>query len=307
MSTTVAQSTHAPSAVRPSFSGIVSGELYKIRRMRFIWISFYGLLAILCLPNIIFFTLANIQSMVGDPKNALLAATAELAIIRIFIGFFLLILTANVYGREYQQGTIRILLARGVGRLQLLFAKLVAVVLVTIVVFLLCLLLDAVFLTLLLGIKVGSFTVVSQLDWNSVGLYLLTVLVSMGETILVSLALTSIGRSLAFGLSASLAWFPADNILSNLLMLGYLLTKSAFWLNITQYFLGPNLNYMPTALLSGGLAVGTTPYAVQSIQGHDFPGAATLDSTHVWLVMAAYAVVFLAISLFLTAKRDVRE
>jgi ABC-2 type transport system permease protein len=297
-------------AARPSFFGIVGGELFKIRRMRMLWVSFFLLLAVLCLPNIIFFTLNNVQSLAGNVAAVKTTVTTELAIVRIFIGFFLLVLTANVYGREYQLGTVRILLARGVGRVQLLLAKLLAVVIMALIVLLFCLVLEGIWLTVLMALKVGSFDAFGKLDgaaWSDIGFYLLTVLVSMGMTILVSLTMTSLGRSLAFGLSASLAWFPADNILPVLLQLGYLLTKNDFWINVTQYFLGPILNYMPAALSKGSSVIGTAPAAIQTIQGATFVGSADLSTGHVWLVTGVYAVVFLAVSIYLTAVRDVRE
>ncbi len=37
-------------------------------------------------------------------------------------------------------------------------------------------------------------------------------MLSMGATILPGVAMNAIGRSQVFGLSASLVWFPADNI-----------------------------------------------------------------------------------------------
>src|SRR5215470_18172209 len=56
-----------------------------------------------------------------------------LSILRVFTGIFLLVLTARTIGLEYQLGTIRVLLARGVGRLQLLFAKLLTVAIIALV------------------------------------------------------------------------------------------------------------------------------------------------------------------------------
>src|SRR5579862_2539038 len=50
-----------------------------------------------------------------------------LSIFRILVGPFLIIVTARLIGMEYSGGTIRILLSRGVGRLQLLGAKLTAI------------------------------------------------------------------------------------------------------------------------------------------------------------------------------------
>jgi ABC-type transport system involved in multi-copper enzyme maturation permease subunit len=45
-------------------------------------------------------------------------------------GIFILVLAAHVVGLEYQYGAIRVLLARGVGRLHLLSGKIVALTLV---------------------------------------------------------------------------------------------------------------------------------------------------------------------------------
>src|SRR2546429_1109115 len=69
-------------------------------------------------------------------------AQSGLAILRAFGGIFLIILTARVIGLEYQLGTIRILLARGVGRLQLLLVKLLTIVLVALLILVVGLLLN---------------------------------------------------------------------------------------------------------------------------------------------------------------------
>jgi ABC-2 type transport system permease protein len=42
--------------------------------------------------------------------------------------------------------------------------------------------------------------------------YVLTIATNMGVTILLAAAVSVLGRSLAFGLSAALVWFPVDNI-----------------------------------------------------------------------------------------------
>src|SRR5215471_5028 len=59
--------------------------------------------------------------------------TLNLSVLRIFIGIFLLILTPCLIGQEYQLGTIRILLARGVGRIQLLLAKLFTIIVIALI------------------------------------------------------------------------------------------------------------------------------------------------------------------------------
>jgi ABC-2 type transport system permease protein len=82
------------------------------------------------------------ENTVALLKNFDMLTIANLLVLRVFIGFFLIILTANVIGREYQLGTVRILLARGIGRVQLLLAKVSAVVIVALFTLLIALLIQ---------------------------------------------------------------------------------------------------------------------------------------------------------------------
>ena len=50
--------------------------------------------------------------------------------LKVFGGALLIVVTARLIGMEYSGGTIRVLLSRGVGRLQLSLGKLTAVTLV---------------------------------------------------------------------------------------------------------------------------------------------------------------------------------
>jgi ABC-2 type transport system permease protein len=291
---------------RPSFFGLIGGELFKITRMASTWITFILMLCLVAAPNIL---LMIIQTSItdniklgNDPKalgGFYDLLQTDFLMLRVFIGFFLIILTANVIGREYQLGTVRILLARGVGRVQLLLAKLSAVVLVALATFIVWLLVVSALMLLTPLVKAGNFNALQSLDsafWNNVGLYLVTILVSMGATILMTVALCSIGRSLAFGLTAAALWFPIDNIGTVMMRVVYLITKNNFWENITAYFLGPNLNQMPTAII--------TTHNIDNV------GAAPLvsvDATHTLLVALVYAVIFAAVAVILTWKRDVKE
>jgi ABC-2 type transport system permease protein len=287
-------------ARRPSFFGIVRGEIFKATRMWSIWISFVLMLGFVCLPYLI--TLA-VKSQ-GDllKKNPLQffydSVGQNLFVVRVFIGFFLLILTACVFGREYQLGTIRILLARGVGRLQLLFAKLLAVVMIALFVLLIALVLNALLSALQMIVLAGNFDGLKALNatfWHDTGIYMLTVLISMGVTILLTVALTALGRSFVFGLSASLAFFPADNIGSVFMRLGYLLTHNDFWKNATAYFLGPNLNAMPASIIPQRFSnFGASPLV-------------EVNGTHTLVVALVYGVIFLVAAIVLTWKRDVKE
>ena len=287
-------------ASKPSFLGLVNSELFRIRKMWTIWAGLIVMLAIMCMPYVITsLTPSRGDELKAQPLHFLGDSIGtNLFVMRVFIGFFVILLTANVFGREYQLGTIRILLARGVGRLQLLFAKTLAVVTVALIAFVLCLLLNVIGqyaqMLILAGNTNGLSSITGDL-WGALGVYLLTILASMGVTMLLTIAVTAIGRSLAFGLSISLMFFPVDNIGTLFMSIGYRLTHNDFWKNITAYFLGPNLNIMPNALY---------PTKFENL------GAAPLvpvDASHTIWVACIYAAIFAVIALVLTWKRDVRE
>ena len=303
MSTTVTNLTaiQKPAAnVKPRFFGMVGGELFKIRRMWSIWISFVLLLAVICLPYLIILTSDSQKtSLQQTPLHFFYSSLAQnLFVLRAFIGFVLILLTASVFGQEYQLGTIRVLLARGVGRVQLLFAKLLAVVLFALFMLLICLALNAALQGMLMLVFAGNFNALNALTpdfWHDMSIYMLTVLISMGVTILLAAATTALSRSFAFGLGVALIFFPADNISIVFMQLASRLTKNDFWQNITAYFLGPNLNQMPASIVPAHFEnYGANP-VVQ------------VDGTHTLLVALAYAAIFAAIAIFFTWRRDVKE
>ncbi len=303
MSTVISQAPieqHTIAARRPSFWGLVGGELFKVTRMWSIWICLLLMLGGICLPYLVTLTVsAQANSLKNTPLHFFYnSVSLNFFVLRVFIGFFLLILTASVLGREYQAGTIRVLLARGVGRVQLLWAKLLAVVLAALITLVICLLLTVLLQGLQMLVLAGNFKGLQALDadfWHNMGVYLLTILVSMGATILLAVALTAIGRSFVFGLSASLIFFPIDNIGTVFMRLGYRLTGNDFWNNITAYFLGPNLNQMPAA------------YVPAHFENNGVAPLVNVDATHTLVVAVVYAVIFLLVAFVLTWKRDVKE
>ncbi|HLZ62836.1 MAG TPA: ABC transporter permease [Ktedonosporobacter sp.] len=299
--TTVIEQSKLHSA-RPSFLGIVRGELLKISRLWMTWIMLVMWLGVITLPYLIAATTPSTKEHLD--ANALAfyynEAFLNLSVLRIFSGFFLLILTAYVIGQEYQLGTIRILLARGVGRLQLLGAKLLTMGIIALALFIGGLLINAILSGILLSIVAGNLNSLSALTsayWWNIWLYLLTILISMGVTILLATGVSVVGRVLAFGVSAAVAWFAVDNFGLLFLMLGYRATHNDAWLNVSAYVLGPNLNAMPTVILPAQLkaeSVGITPWV-------------PVDGTHTLLVALVYALIFVGTAIFLTWKRDVKE
>lgn len=303
VSAPVSQHNTRTSHLRPSFIGIVRGEVFKVSRMWSFWITLALLLCFNAGPYLI--SLINQtrfhNSLLNNPLSYWYnELSINLGVLRVFIGFFLIILTATVIGREYQLGTIRVLLARGVGRVQLLLAKIAAIVFIAIVTLLVCLVVQIAGQLILQLALTGNFDKLNHLPTDYLyhcWLYLVTILISMGTTILMTTAFSVLGHSMVFGLSAGLAFFPADNIGSTFMLLGYELTKNDGWKNITAYFLGPNLNVMAPAMLPANIhieALGTSPLV-------------TVDATHTLLVTLVYAIIFAAIALIVTWRRDVKE
>jgi ABC-2 type transport system permease protein len=130
--------------------------------------------------------------------------------------------------------------------------------------------------------------------------------VNMGVTILLATAAAVVGRSVTFGLSAALVFFPIDNIAAVVMTLAFRITHNDFWLSATAYFLGPNLNIMAPALTSNRVeSIGSTPlyFVEQAGQAHGI----LVDGTHTLVVALVYAVIFAVTAIVLTWKRDVKE
>jgi ABC-type transport system involved in multi-copper enzyme maturation permease subunit len=288
----------------PTFFGIVRGELFKVSKQRATWFAALVLLAVNFLPYLVEMSVGNLADRVQSlGTSGLLYNTMgnALTVFRVFVGPFLVIVTARLIGMEYSSGTIRVLLSRGVGRLQLLGAKLLAVFGIAAVTLVAGLLFHFVMSEILFATKLSSINIgqaATAQFWTDTRTYILTVAISMVATILMAAGVTVIGRSLAVGLSVGLSFFAADNIGLIFFYLAYRLTGSDFWQNVTGLLLGPNLNEMPHALLPN-----VPETATRALQ----PPLVTVDSTHTIVVAAVWCVAFLAVAAVLTWKRDVKE
>jgi ABC-type transport system involved in multi-copper enzyme maturation permease subunit len=310
-------STFTP-ATKPSFPGVVSGEIFKQTRSRPVW----GLAALAvvtaALPALFLALSPGTKTQLTGPTPDIFYFTVmniDLSVLRIFVGFFVLIATALLVGQEYQNGTIRVLLSRGVDRVQLLLAKLLAMTLLALGLLAIGLIVTT--LSTLLGIQVAaggldSLKVLNGDFWHSTWLYLLTVLISVGVSILLAACVAVVGRSLAFGVSAAIGWFAADNIGVLIMLLVYRFTQNDFWNQITGYFLGPPLNTMPAVVVPGLPISVTAPngaiiHATYPAQVIGFPPLVNYDGAHALILTLVYAVAFLAVAVILSWRRDVKE
>ena len=106
------------------FPGLVGGELLKIRRQ-----PVNRTLPLITLAAVML--VAALSSgggrQAGDPGGIARAVLDPLTLtLQVGVGIPLLVLSVRVVGQEYQLGTVRVLVARGTGRMRLLLAKLLA-------------------------------------------------------------------------------------------------------------------------------------------------------------------------------------
>jgi ABC-2 type transport system permease protein len=302
MSTAITMGSSQLRTTTPGFFGIVRGELLKVSRQWLTWIMLALLAGGTIFTHMLEFSIPNARMNLSRAPLHFLYNEMEisLSILRIFGGIFLIIMAAYLIGMEYQYGTVRILLARGVGRLQLLFAKLATLGIIMLLLVIGFLLLNGLMVCLdvsLIGGNLQALNAITPEFWSNTGLYLLTVLISMGVSILMATAMSAIGRSLAIGMSASLAWFPVDNLGMLFIYLAARLTHNDFWSNITAYLLGPNLNVMPSVILPLQLKANSI----------GIPPLVAVNGTHTLLVTLVYGLIFAAVAIVLTWKRDVKE
>lgn len=287
-------------AGRPSFPGAVRSELLKIRRQALTWLMLAGVFAISGIAlGVVLSSAAGPDVLRQDPITFYFRylSTAEQTF-TITAGAFLLVASARLVSLEYGSGTIRIVLARGTGRLGLLGAQYVALALTGLALLAAFSLVAAAALYGVVVARHGDFTPVTSLPataWTDTWINLLVGLVSVAICILLGTAAAVVGRSVAFGVGVAVAFFPADNFGTLVMALTSRLTHQDLWLNLTQYLLGPCLNRLPVTLQTDHPT--RPPFAAPLVQ--------QLDATHLWVVIGVYALVFLAAAIVLTWRRDI--
>jgi ABC-type transport system involved in multi-copper enzyme maturation permease subunit len=310
------ESHAAGDTARPSFLGSLAGELFKIGHLLATWVMAVLLAGFIAAPYLLFAARPGYAAEVRDDPLSFMyfASEVDLSVLRIFGGIALIVLTAMVIGLEYQHGTIRVLLGRGVYRLQLLGAKMLALVGAALAILAAGIALDALLTGAFLLAETGNLSALQSLTprfWADIRLYLLSVVISMGVTLLLAAAVTVVGRSLAVGLGVGLSWFAADNIGAAMLALVAAFTHSDFWVQVTGYFLGPILNVLPALIVPAhiitvhgakGITTIAKPAATVGIQP-----LATIDGRHALAVIGIYALIFAVVAAVLTWRRDVLE
>jgi ABC-type transport system involved in multi-copper enzyme maturation permease subunit len=281
---------------RPSFVGIVRSELAKLTWLRSIWI--------MTMLVIVFTTFLYLLVSVKDRQllqSDLIKYTyddilsTDFQFFQAFTGYFALVITVFAVGVDYQFGTLRVILGRGVGRSQFLLGKIVALFIFAILVQVCGVIFNSIVLSALISMQTGSLDAMGFIlaHFSSIFVqYFLYLTLNMWISILLATFLTVISRSLTFGMAATLLWFPFDTIASILFsqLSGSILPKLAASL------LGPNLNMIPHTVISQRISSSTVGQQMASVNG--------LHTVGVTLV---YATIFLVVAMVVIQRRDVQS
>ncbi len=209
----------------------------------------------------------------------------------------LIILLAGIsVGSEYTLGTVRLLYTRGPSRLQFLWAKVGAIAV--------CIALGMLLfagITIALGIALQP---VSQLPLNwgffsaqwlgQAGLYLLACMLDWFVFAIMALFFATLGRSNVVGIVGPFIWLFAEEILTRLIF-----TLAAG----SNGPLAESLRAIPTYFAGNAAANLIQNQGVVVFQGT----GGLASSLHAGFVVAAYLVIFIGFSGWLTVHRDVKN
>jgi ABC-2 type transport system permease protein len=288
--------------LRPSFLGAMRGEALKLSRQLSFWLSLAGAVFLLAVVVLAISGGVNIKNLLLQDPTTWAYDKLETfgTLFQIGSGIFLLLFGARLMGMEYSSGTIRILYARGTGRVGLLLAKMLTLALVGAGLLVGFLVIAGVILAVMITVLSGSLDAVHQISsefWADIGRWAFVQGISMGLAVLLAAAAVAVGRSLAFGMAAALAFYPVDNFLNILELLGVRATgHQQPWVGISQYQLSTNLNVL-----------------LQLIEPHHRARAAfasplaPVDATHAFVVVGIYALVLAVVALVRTTRPDVLE
>ena len=289
-------------ALRPRFFGAVGGEVRKVSRQLSFWLMLLGALVLLGVITLAVSGAEGLKSQLNSDPTGWAYNELEVfgTLFQIGSGIFLLIIGSRLIAMEYSSGTIRILYARGTGRLQLLLAKMLTLAIIGVALLAGFIVLAFAILAALITSLHGNLDPVQNFSnafWADFGRWALVQGISMGMAILMAAAAAGIGRSLAFAMAASLAFFPADNFTNILEHLAVRATGHQHpWMDISTYQLGANLNVLLNLL-------EPTHRARPAFASPLIP----VDLTHCLVVVGVFALGFAVIAVARAVRPDVLE
>lgn len=286
-------------------------EVYRLRHRWMPWIVLGVLLGLgLLMYELIYTTLTaqirlieggNAPSSVtqGDPAATLKSLRETVEMVRpanipdfgisLVAGIgsvMLIVFTASHVGTEFNWGTLRTLLASGIGRGEFLAAKLTSV-----------LLFEIVFAIVgIAGVVAASFLVSSQAGFGTAGFDGGVVLSSSWRTLYSYLPYTALtaaivvwARSTGAGVAAGLVIYFAESLIAQLLI-----QFNRDFAAIANFGIARNVQALSQATVRVGVNTGPDPNA-----------PALPDQTQAAIVLAVWTVIFIALAYWRLRTRDV--
>ena len=218
------------------------------------------------------------------PNSILLAFTMLQGTLFILVS----ILAAAALGGEYGWGTLRTVLTKGTGRWQFMLAKVLALMVTA-----LAGLVVAAATVALSSLIIGLFglegdSLQGSAEWLNVPIKMGTLLLSFLPYVMLALLATALTSSTALGITAFVVYYLIETTASPIL------NNFDWFQRISEYLLSPNV----TTVLQAS-------YGEVSISINGSGDAAQPDILHAVLVLAAYAVVFGALTFWLFQRRDI--
>ena len=268
---------------------MIAAELFKLRKRPMTWWMLGIMAAITTLVFTVNYQLGHHsgssatvrQSLhrVYLPQGAHTAVTAANAL----WGILVVIAVAVVMGNEFQYGTLRTQLAMGLGRIPYILAKAIAVFLAGTIGLALIILFGlglSVLLTAIDGMPMQWGGAFGQAFWQGIGAQLL----GTATTFTLALFITLLARQVVAGVAVVLGYTILESTITSLLT-----ALGGGWAKAVNFFLTPN-----ERAISYGLNRS------QEFNSHLLPTAAAAA------LLVAYAVIFLAASIVIFNRRDVK-
>src|SRR5712664_1248889 len=186
-------------ARHPSFFGTVRGETLKVSRQLSFWLMLAGAFVLLAVITLAVASASNVQDQLKTNPTAFAYGARDVfgTVFQIGSGIFLLIVGSRLFAMEYSSGTIRIIYARGTGRLGLMLAKALTLAIIGTLLLAGYIVVAGGILALLVNAWTGSIAPLQHLPnefWQDLQMWVLVQGMSMGIAILMAAAAAGIGR-----------------------------------------------------------------------------------------------------------------
>ena len=286
-------------AVAPRFPSLVRGELRKVVRQRSNWLLLSAAVVVGLIAGLVLSTGHTFhEALVRDPVEWFrgLNVVAFGFITPILGGIVMLTTSARMVAMEYSTGAIRVILARGPGRLEVLLAKLAALAALLLGLMLVFLLWAVVFAGLMAAANGTSLAVVRSFPdryWHDLGVHLTTGAISLFVCACIGVAAGAVGRSMAFAMGVAIGFFPAENFLSRVFGIVSGGSSTGFLAQLDTFQLSSNLNVLPETLGRNRESLFGRPLA-------------SVDAVHSLTLIALYCAAFITAA-FVFSRRDIVE